>query len=390
MNVYNMAGRRVCAVPAGIETKDAGAGLAEVKTAIDGYGKAAADGFKKTGEQLAEIDARVGQVEQKLSRRGGGPVGGDTPKTWGGTVTESDEFKSFVAGGARGLMRVEVKTVTTAMDSGGALIPPDRQAEVITLPRRRLTVRSLLAPGTTTSNSIQFMRETLYTNAAGVVAEAALKPQSDIRYELQDSGVKTIAHWIPVSRQAMDDAPQLQSVIDNALRFGLAYVEELQLLLGSGTGENILGLVPASTDYADAANVAGDNKADTILRAITQAETASQLPATGIIVNSTDWAGMIGLKGADGHYLSNGPFGTTAPTLWGRPVVETPAMPAGEFLVGNFNQAAQIFDRMTAEVLISQDHADFFVKNLLAVRAEERLALVVKRPQALVHGAYPV
>jgi HK97 family phage major capsid protein len=392
MNVHhNMAGRRVCAVPAGIETKDSGAGLAEVKTAIDGYGKAAADGFKKTGEQLAEIDARLGTVEQKVSRRGG--FGGvDVPKTWGSAVTGSDEFKSFVAGGARGLMRVEVKTevktVTSAADSGGALVTPDRDQEVITGARRRMTVRGLLSSGPTASNAVQIMRETLYTNAAAVVAEGALKPESNITYELVNVPVRTIAHWIPVSRQVMDDAPQLQTVIDTSLRYGLAVVEEQQLLLGSGTGENLTGLYTAATAFSAPFTITGASRADVLLQAIAQAELAD-LPATGIVLNSGDWAAMMALKASDGSYLGGGPWGIQAPRMWGLPVVATTAMPAGSFLVGNFTQAARIYDRMGVEVLISQDHADFFTRNLLAIRAESRLALGIVRPAALIKGTFP-
>jgi HK97 family phage major capsid protein len=75
-------------------------------------------------------------------------------------------------------------------------------------------------------------------------------------------------------------------------------------------------------------------------------------------------------------------------TLWGLPVVPTPAMPQGDFLVGALALAAQIYDRMSPEVLISTEHADFFTKNLVAIRAEARLALTVKRPAALVYGSY--
>jgi HK97 family phage major capsid protein len=392
--LHNMAGRAVCAVPAGIEIKEADS-LAELKAAIGSHTKVAAEGFKqfrehaeKTSGALSEIDARLLDMEQKVSRRGVG--GGETRRqTWGETVTQSDEFKSFVAGGARGLCRIEVKTVTSAANSGGALVAPDRQAEVITLPRQRPVVRSLLAPGTTTGNNVQFMRQTVYTNNAAIVLEGALKPESNITYALTDAKVQTIAHWIPASRQIVDDAPQLMSIVDSDLRYGLDEAEEQQLLLGAGLEDDLLGLVTAATAYNTAANAAGDNRADTILKAISQAEAASQLPMTGIVLNSSDWAGMVGMKGTDGHYLGAGPFSQITPTLWGRPVVETTAMPAGTFLVLNGTQAAQIFDRMSAEVLISQDHADFFVKNLLAIRAEKRLALVIKRPQALVKGSFP-
>jgi HK97 family phage major capsid protein len=199
--------------------------------------------------------------------------------------------------------------------------------------------------------------------------------------------VREIAHWVPASRQAMDDAPALESLVDVELRYGLAFVEELQLLLGDGTGENIEGLIPQATAFDDTLREPDDNMADTLLRAVTQAELA-QLPATGVIFNTVDWAKLMGLKNANGDYLGGGPFASTERSIWDLPKVATPAIPQGEFLVGAFGTAAQIFDRLEAEVLVSSEDRDNFIKNMLTIRAEERLALAVKRPEALIHGAF--
>jgi len=236
---------------------------------------------------------------------------------------------------------------------------------------------------------VQVPKELLFTNNAATVAELGLKPTSDLTFELLEIPVRTIAHLMAASRQILDDAPQLRDTVDTKLRYGLGIEEEYQLLLGAGAGTDILGLVPQATDYDTDANVAGDNATDTIRRAISQVETASQLPVDAIIVNSTDWSAMLGLKTDDGQYLSGGPFGTTRPSLWGRPVVDTPSMPSGDFLVGSFRQAATLYDRMAVEILLSSEHSDFFAKNMILIRAEERVALAVGRPWALCAGSYP-
>jgi HK97 family phage major capsid protein len=222
-----------------------------------------------------------------------------------------------------------------------------------------------------------------------VVAELALKPTSDLVFELLNVPVRTVAHLMAASRQILDDSSQLQSTIDTKLRYGLGIEVERQLLLGSGTGENLNGLWTQATAYDTAANAVGDNPTDTIRRAISQVETASQLPVDAIVVNSSDWSNMMGLKDADGGYLSGGPFGFTRPMLWGRPVVDTPTMPEGQALAGSFKQAATVYERMAVEVLLSSEHADFFAKNMIAIRAECRLALAVTKPWALRKLTYP-
>jgi HK97 family phage major capsid protein len=355
---------------------------AEVKTALAG-----------TKETVDGLSACVREIEQKMARSafGGGYIGGFEEKTLGGGLVESEQFGGFIKNGGRGhcrFARLEEKTISSLANSGGATAPPDRRDDIVLRPQTRLRVRDLLSQVYTTSSLVQVPRELVFTNNAAIVAELTTKPTSDLTFELLEVPVRTIAHLMAASRQILDDAPQLRDTVDTKLRYGLALVEELQLLLGSGTGDNINGLKTQATAYNTASNVVGDNPTDTIRRAIAQVENASQLPVDGIVINSTDWSALLGLKDADGGYLSGGPFGTTRPMLWGRPVVDTPSMPAGEFLVGSFRAAATIYDRIDVEVLLSSEHSDFFAKNMIAIRAESRLALVFTKPWALVKGSY--
>jgi HK97 family phage major capsid protein len=58
-----------------------------------------------------------------------------------------------------------------------------------------------------------------------------------------------------------------------------------------------------------------------------------------------------------------------------------------KFLVGAF-KLQTLYDRMAPEVLISSENVDDFEKNLYTMRCEERIALAVKRPQALIYGDF--
>ncbi|PJN93020.1 phage major capsid protein, partial [Amaricoccus sp. HAR-UPW-R2A-40] len=59
-----------------------------------------------------------------------------------------------------------------------------------------------------------------------------------------------------------------------------------------------------------------------------------------------------------------------------------------KFLTGAFQLGAQIFDREEATVEISTEDSDNFRKNLVTIRAEERLALAVYRPECFIKGDF--
>ncbi len=250
-----------------------------------------------------------------------------------------------------------------------------------------MTVRSLLMQGRTGSNLIQYVQETGYQNMAAPVAEGASKPQSDLSMDLVDTPVRTIAHWIKASVQVLADIPLLQSYIDGRLRYGLEYVEEAQILAGDGTGQNLEGLIPQATAFDTNLLKSDDQQVDILRRAILQVRIA-EYAASGIVLNPVDWADIETLKDANGRYLFGNPGQSIQPRMWGLPVVDTNAMPAGHFMVGAFNLAAQVFDREDANVQVSTEDGDNFTKNMVTIRAEERVALAVFRPQSFVYGAF--
>lgn len=372
------------------QSKDAGKTSDEVKQKADelltAQGKLG-DAQKKIEQKLEALETRNTDLEQQLSSRGRGG-GGEAVKSLGQQVAESDRLKAFIADGAKGTMKVTVNNViTSAGGSAGTLITPQRDTEIVGIPRRQMTIRQLLSVGRTTSNSVEYARMLARTNNAAVVAENTQKAESNFTWEQRDAPVRTIAHWVPVSRNAMDDIPQLQGEIDGELRYGLELVEENEILKGDGTGQHILGLVPEATDYAAAFAPADETDIDTLRLALLQASLA-EYPADGIVLHPTRWAKIELTKDGELRYIFANVIQLAGPQLWGRPVIATQAMDEDEFLTGAFRVAAKIYDRMDVEVLISSEDRDNFVKNMLTVRAEERLALAVKRPAALVTGEF--
>lgn len=369
---------------------------------VKSIGKLSAETAKSVNElatKAGETAARLLAIEQKLTAPGGGT---EAPKTIGELFIESKGYEALKGGAGNSgkvnvgsIFGVDTKTnVVNATGQNQPLVPDQRVPGIIGPGLRRLTIRDLIPSLPTQSNLIQYVKETGFTNAAAMQAsEGAAKAESALTFALANAAVQTLAHWIPASTQILDDAPALQGYIETRLRYGLKLVEEDQLLNGTGSGVNLSGLIANATAMSTSyAVTATDTYIDTLLHAKTQVEMAYYRP-TGFILNPRDWETIQLTKttgsASSGQYIFADPHSVQAPTIWGLPVVSTQSMAQGQFLCGAFDIAATIWDRMNSTVDISREHSDFFTRNLVAIRVEERLALTVYQALALVYGGFP-
>lgn len=343
---------------------------------------------------LHESSSRILSLEQRAARER--EPANDNARLSLGSIVANNETVRRLNSDFRGKTTVkitgEAANITTAPSTVGdatsastSLVPAQRLAGIVAPPERRFTIRDLIAKGRTTAGSIEYARETGFTNNADVVSEGATKPYSDITFDMVNAPVRTIAHMFKASRQIMDDAPGLASYLDRRGTYGLKLREEQQVFFGDGTGQNLDGIVPQATAYDTSRTASGDQDLDILLHAISQAEEA-ELPASGIVLSVRDWRRILGIKDGDGRYLSDGPFGTTAPRIWDLPVYPTNTFSPGQFLTGAFQDGAQIFDRLDVEVLLSTENDDDFERNLVSLRIEQRLALATYRPEAFITG----
>lgn len=339
-----------------------------------------------------ELNARLQAAEQHMVKleQGGGR---EAPMSMGQAFVQSqglEEFAVRAAGGGKGSFTAPVKAAITSLDSSaGTLIEPTRVG-LIQPTQQRLFLRDLLSWGRTGSNSIEYVRESGFTNSANVVSEnpANPKPESSLAFELDTDPVATIAHWVRASRQVLSDLPMLQSYIDGRLRYGLKLKEEAQLLKGSGVGLNLNGIYTQASSFLNpGVTVQAETALDRLRIALLQVALA-EYEADGIVLSPIDWAAIELTKTTDNQYLFASPTGLAVPGLWGRPVVATQAMDAGDYLVGSFQQGAQGWDREDVSVTVSTEDRDNFVKNMVTILCEERVGLSVYRPEAFVKGDF--
>lgn len=342
-----------------------------------------------------ELQANLQGAQQLLAKLEANGAGGDVQhQSLGQQFVNNEKVKSFLGettprGRADMTIKAAITSVTTDTDgAAGDLVQTTRLPGVLALPQRRMTVRDLITPGNMDGNALEYVKETGFTNNAGMVAEGAKKPESSMKFDLVSTTAKVIAHYMKASRQILSDASQLASLIDGRLRYGLAFKEEQQLLNGDGTGQNLLGIIPQATAFSAPFDPAGtETNIDNIRLAFLQAELA-EFPSTGVVMNPIDWARIELLKDTTGRYIIGNPQGIIGASLWNRPVVTTQAITVDKFLAGAFKLGAQLFDRWQARVEVATENEDDFVKNLVTVLAEERLALAVYRPEAFIYGDF--
>lgn len=333
------------------------------------------------------VNSRLSSIEQIVaSGDRGGRV--ESSRTAGQVVVESDQYRAL-AGHQSGKVRINATTLTTGTSSGGALGPADRSGIVSGLAQRRIRFRDVLAQGQTNSTSVEFVRQTARTNNAGMQVETEAKGEAELAYETVQAPVRTLAVLLPASKQILDDAPMLRSIIDSELRYMIADKEEDQLINGNGIGANLTGVLTSATAYAAPFDPAGtETMVDVLLLAIAQLEVLNY-QATFIAMNPLDWRRLQLLKDTTGRYLANGPFtAEQVERLWSTPVVATQAIAVDKFLVGDGQRGAQIFDRQESTIEISTEHSDFFARNMVMLRAEERLAFAIYKPGAFILGDF--
>jgi len=387
------------------DIKSINSSLKDVGDKLKAQAETAAKDANLTNETRAKVDdlllkqgelqASLQHAQQALAKLEGNGAGGDVQhQSFGAQFINSDEYKSF-AGKTTPRGRVDmtyqaaITSLTTDADgSAGDLVQTTRLPGVQALPQRRLTVRDLITPGRMDGNALEYVKETGFTNNAGMVAEGAKKPESSIKFDLVSTTAKVIAHYMKASRQILSDASQLSSLIDGRLRYGLSFKEEQQLLSGDGAGQNLLGIIPQASAFSAPFDPTGtETNIDNIRLAFLQAELA-EFASTGVVMNPIDWARIELLKDSTGRYIIGNPQGVIGATLWNRPVVTTQAMGVDKFLAGAFRLGAQLFDRWQARVEIATENEDDFVKNMVTILAEERLALAVYRPEAFIYGDF--
>lgn len=328
---------------------------------------------KSPGREFVEDPRIKNWIENELGLKGTGATVGDGIKIHSPSV----EAKAVLMSGG---------------DSGGGFVRRDYDTQV-SLPFRPLTILDLITVGRTNSNLIEYVRTKTATRAAAIVPEstdvagsgytASAKPQASMAFEIVQAGVKTIAVWMPITRQILSDAPNLESEIDNFEQTDLQLALEDEMITGTG-GTHFIGLenTPGITPHTRLA--ADTDLLVTTRKARTTAMVVARARSTGFLFNPYDWEAIDLLRNTTaGNFYFGGPTIMGVHQLWGLPVAESEVIPQGTGYTGDLKQM-KLWDREQPTRRITDSHSDFFTHNLIAILTELRAAFGIRRPAAIV------
>jgi HK97 family phage major capsid protein len=245
------------------------------------------------------------------------------------------------------------------------------------------TVADLMLQGQIDRGTVEYYEETTVTNNAATVAEGGTKPESALAWTLRTETARKIAHFVPATKESLDDVSFLESAIRGRLAYGVRRIEETQILSGDGNAPNLRGILNRSGIQTQAKGA--DPTPDAIYKAMQKVRGSAGFgfaEPTALVIHPNDWTDIKLLRTADGIYLWGNPSDEGPDRIWSLMVRQTTGITEGTGLVGAFRPHAEVLRREGITITLSTEHSTYFVENKVAILAESRLALAVYRPSA--------
>jgi len=372
------------------DAKAAGRGLSdtersevkrEMEEATEFHGKI--EERQETLDMDAQI-SKLGTAMQSEPER----VPADKARNYGEAFVRSNAYAALVESGFSGEFRTgpiqmphfdaaNEGIVYEGQGDNGDIFLPQRIPGIQGPVEAPLAIASLFAQGTISrGNSVMMVRESVTDNNAAIVAELGPKPASDIQFDTVPLTLEKIATVIKVSTEMLEDEEAIQSYLSNRLATFVRQREEQEL---------VTDLLAQAGQTADETDVDGENLYDAILAGAVKVFTEGGLVADAVVMTMLDYAKLSVLKdGTNGQYFSGGPYGSPGRLLWGQyRVAISERIGAGEIVVGAFRDGGTIWRKNTGVTVdATNSNEDDFLKNLTAIRAEERVRLFLQRPDA--------
>lgn len=352
--------------------------------------KSTNDELTALGKEYDDLMATASLADQqKAGRRPGAGESGDGAgqRGWDGSTLDVGALFAKSAAytqlngrkqGDLSTLDIELKTLMTT--AAGWTPDTTRTGRVVDFATRPLQVAQRIPQTTTNNNSINYMEETTFTNAAAEVAEAGTYPEAALALTERSSLVRKISVFLPVTDEQLEDETQVRGYINNRLGFMVRQRLDLQLVAGNGVAPNLQGYLTWPGIQTQAKGT--DPTPDAFYRAMVKVRVTGQADPSLVIMHPNDWMTIRLLRTTDGIYIWGNPSDAGPERIWGLEVAQAQALTAGTGLVMD-TSFVELSTRRGLDIQVSNSHSGFFIEGKQAVRADIRVASVVYRPAAI-------
>ena len=359
--------------------------LANVKTAVEA-GEKSADDLQNAITAVKNVQAQIDAADEaealmkgletpKVEKADKEVEEKAMPRTLGENFVEAIKNQQIGKKFDLNVPAFKAATDTQTSPAGAVDFATTFDKTVVEAARVPLVVRDLFGAENISGSTLVYLVEGAMQGTPAVTAEGAEKPQ----IHFADPTPKTVslakvACHIKESDEYINDYPFLASAINGRLLYELGLVEQNKLVTDLLATSGI-----QNGTYA--ANATASDIADAILQAAMDVQNSSGFAADAILINPADWYALRVAKDNEKRYYGGGFFGAqNVPNLWGINVCVSPAVAAGTIVVGAYKTCASVVQNGGVSIEAVNTNEDDFVKNLMTIRAEERLALAVRRP----------
>jgi HK97 family phage major capsid protein len=329
-------------------------------------------------------------------------------KSLGKIFTESDAYRIAVRNGAfnstnqfvpiavpipegRSLVQ-EAKAILIGSDDtsgGGFVLNQFLPGLKVPILQRQLTILDLIPTTPTTSDTIDWVRESTFTNAAAPTAEATAStgtsgtaPESALAYARTTSPVQNVEHYVTVTNRMLADYPAIEGIINQRLLLGLNLTLENQILTGNGTAPNLTGIL-STAGVGVQARGATDNNMEAVFKGMMQVMVTGLSVPNAVVMHPLNFQTIrLVREGTQtGQYLYGPPSQTGATTIWGLPLIMSLGLAANTALTGDFAMGLMLWDREQSTIRTGYINDDL-IRGIQRILAEIRVALTVFRGAA--------
>ena len=403
----------------------------------------------KDNETLVEQVKSLGESIEKMKQKGLSMTTINKFDEKLAEMLDSEKFKDFAEGKTRKSGEFDgfsLKDVVSMTDnySGDLLITQQQKRVVSQVANKKIHMRDVLTTlsGDPAYPQLAYAQVYAFNRNARFVTENGRLPESSIKVKEVQTGTKRLGTHIRISKRMLKSRVYIRSYILNMLPEAVWMAEDWNILFGDGNGENLLGIVnnPGVTSVEKiistailtgaAGSVKELNKTHAIVKmedgrilitgvAFTGAETATdkmtfsvhesgfknieepnsedvvktgfaamtyaQYFPNAIVLNSMTVNGMESEKDTTGRNLGIIKMVNGVKYIAGRPIIEYGGILPGKYLIGDFNQAANLVDYTILSLEWAED-VESKLCNEVVLMAQEEVIFPIYMPWAFAYG----